>query len=231
MAHNLGRILFKKRHILVDGQRRPYMAPGKETRSCIQALLQRRRKYIHYRDIREQNYVFQDDDRKEVMKMCKDEYQATDEQLKLQKRDSWKVREAGKAGMTGKKGKGGKKGKEGKSGGASQPGKPGLGPNGVAVRNGKHSRFARHLQRVGGTMQLCELILFTGRVDPDFLTRGISGAPQPVDRGKEENSRLKRAAAEVKWRLRCARSLEKRIDRKGGDQGEQLDRRRGAHAP
>ena len=155
----------------------------------------------------------------------KQEYRASHVQVDLQRRDSWKEKSNGKG--TGAKGKrhagcGGKgKGTAGSSSDARQlagKGKvrgPGFGPNNAAVIRGKHSRFSRHLQRVGGSKVLVELILFTGRVDAselrDVLDRQLQHSSEAPQLAGGDRAELKKAVMLARFNLRIARYFSGRI--------------------
>ena len=54
---------------------------------------------------------------------------------------------------------------------------------GKRVQQGKHSRWARNTQKLGGTPQMWTLLSFTGRFDVAFLEESIEkGAPNPTNR-------------------------------------------------
>ena len=60
------------------------------------------------------------------------------------------------------------------------------GPNKDAVRKGKQSRFAKHLQRVTSSKVLAELIIFTGSVKIDFLLQTVCGGSHPAEKNGNE---------------------------------------------
>ena len=100
--------------------------------STIKKLLQRRKDFMAARGLHDGasqptggRYLFTQKDRQQVMKEWKDEFHAAPEQVEQQKRDSWKPQ--------------------------GRPVGGDWGPNTAAVRNGKHSRFARHLQLEAGS--------------------------------------------------------------------------------
>jgi hypothetical protein len=185
----LGRILFKKKFVEVKGERVQYTASSKETLKALRQLLQRRKAFMMSRGLEGDDYVFKPDERAAFMKEWRDEYHASPEQVALQERDaqkpsvkkvdqkgdkdhhwkSWNDWRGWQAAPGWKNWQGGQdwQGWEG----ASQP----LGSNTNAVRHGKHSRFARHLQRVGGTKTIVELICYTGSVDPYLLAKASGG--------------------------------------------------------
>ena len=74
---------------------------------------------------------------------------------------------------------------------------------------GKHSRFSRHLQRVGGSKVLAELIVFTGRVDAaelrDVLDRQQQHASEAPQLDGEDRAELKKAVMLAKFNLRTGK--------------------------
>ena len=92
---------------------------------------------------------------------------------------------------------------------------PGFGPNNAAVIKGKHSRFSRHLQRVGGSKVLAELIVFTGRVDAaelrDVLDRQQQHASEAPQLDGEDHSELKKTVMIVKFNFRMGKYFSGRI--------------------
>ncbi len=119
------------------------------------------------------------------MKEWKEECESTYDKCHLQLRDSWLPRTGAY-----QHGKGKRKGKASSS--ASKPAgkgscqgkwKPrveGGGPNTSAVVGGMHSCFSRQLQRVAGSKNIAEVILFTGRFDFEMLRHVAPGATQLV---------------------------------------------------
>ena len=84
------------------------------------------------------------------------------------------------------------------------------------MRSGKHSRFARHLQLEAGSKTMAELIIYTGRFDPDFLSQAHdaqdrSGASQPVA-NSDGREHLKRKAAQAKLDYRMTCMLRRKLD-------------------
>ena len=90
------------------------------------------------------------------------------------------------------------------------------GPNAKAVRSGKDSRFARHLQITAGSKTMAELIIYTGRFDPEFLNKAReaqdrNGASQPVA-NSDGRQHLKRKAAQAKLNYRMTFLLRRKLD-------------------
>ena len=211
----LAKILFKKKTITTGGIKRQYVATREETLESIKKLLQRRKNFMAARDLHDAHptpgaasrkdgltggasqpadhrYLFTEEDREQVMREWKKEFHALPQQLAQQKRDSWKP----------------------------TPPPPGAhdtwGCNMKAVRSGKNSRFARHLQLEAGSKTMAELIIYAGRYDPEFLKRAHeardrSSASQPAE-GPTVQQNLKRAAATAKLHYRKTCILRRRVD-------------------
>ena len=196
----LRKILFKRTTEVAGGLKRQYCATLSETRQTIKNLLKIRRDFMVARGLKDghptssaasqrdgpsggasqptdHRYLFTQEDRKQVMKEWKDEFHAMRAQVEQQKRDSWKPK------------------------GPPTDTHDEWGTNTKAVQKGKHSRFARHLQLAAGSKTMAELIIYTGRFDPNFLSQAHaaqdrSGASQPDARAGRQ-AQLKRAAAQV----------------------------------
>ena len=138
-------------------------------------------------------YLFTHRDRQQVMQEWKDEFHALPEQMEQQKRDSWKPE--------------------------NRPVGGGWGRNKQAVRNGKHSRFARHLQLEAGSKTMAELIIYAGRFDPEFLNKAHETPDRQcrLQAEPEVRQQLKRAAATAKLTYRKTCLLRRRVD--NGDVG------------
>ena len=81
------------------------------------------------------------------------------------------------------------------------------------VQQGKHSRWSRHVQKLGGTPQMWTLLSFTGRFDPVFLEASIAKAATfPTRMPGERTERQKqdtRNAQIARARLRQAKMLDR----------------------
>ena len=234
VVERIGRILFKHRKVVVAGVTTTYMAPPEETRRCLRQLLARRKAYMDAWNLKDPGdasqlangegssylagrYIFTEHARQEVMSSWKKEYAETPDQQERQLRDSWKPMPKKNKG----KQKGGDKGKG--NGKGKSDGKPEFGPNNEAVRRGMRSRFARHLQRVAGSKQLAEVIVFTGSTDPELLKETLGGASQPAaSSGASQPAQppaheapdyqaKKMAALRAKTRFRAGRLIDTRI--------------------
>ena len=207
----LRKILFKKKTVLLGGVKRQYCASRNETRRAIKNLLRIRRDFMAARGLHDAHpasgvrrsggasqpadhrYLFTQEDRWQVMQEWKLRFHAMEDQVEQQKRDSWKPK------------------------GPPANARDLWGPNTKAMHSGKHSRFARHLQITAGSKTMAELIIYTGRFDPDFLSQAHdppdgSGASQPVARTRRQ-AQLKRSAAQAKLNYRMTCMLRRKLDR------------------
>ena len=211
----LRKILFKTKTVEVGGFKRQYCASRNETFLSIKKLLKIRRDFMAARGLHDAHptpgaasqkygltggasqpadhrYLFTDEDRWQVMQEWKLRFHNRRDQVEQQKRDSWKPT------------------------GPPTDAQDLWGPNAEAVRSGKHSRFARHVQIAAGSKTMAELIIYTGRFDPEFLsqaqdTQDPSGASQPVPRTHRQNH-LKRSAAQAKLNYRMTCMLRRKLD-------------------
>ena len=175
------------------------MATKEETIRTINKLLTRRKKFMQARNLRDgdsgcvaDRYLFTHTDREQLMAEWKEEFHAGQDQVLQQKRDSWKP--------------------HGRPEGADGE----WGRNSACVRQGKHSRFHRHLQIEAGSKTMAELIIFAGRYDPEFLNKAHlakqhSSASQPAA-GTAVQKHLKRAAATAKLEYRKTLMLCRRLE-------------------
>ena len=186
--NELRKILFKKTTVVMGGLQRQYCATLIETRLAIKNLLKIRRDFMADRGLHDaqppsggasqpadHRYVFTQEDRKQVMQEWKDRFHAMRDQVEQQMRDSWKPD------------------------GPPPDAHDAWGPNRQAVRSGKHSRFARHLQLVAGSKTMAELIIYTGRFDPEFLNKAHeaqdrNGASQPVASADRQKALKKKSS-------------------------------------
>ena len=202
----LRKILFKKKTVEVGGLKRQYCASRNETFLSIKKLLKIRRDFMAARGLHDAHptpggasqpadhrYLFTDEDRWQVMQEWKLRFHNRRDQVEQQKRDSWKP--------------------DGPPPHAHNK----WGPNKRAMQSGKHSRFARHLQLAAGSKTMAELIIYTGRFDPEFLNKAHeaqdrNGASQPVA-NSDGRQHLKRKAAQAKLDYRMTCILRRRLDR------------------
>ena len=209
VSFHLSKLLYQKRTMVVDGSRRKYVASSLEVKRTLKWLLRIRREFLTKKGLAD-DHMLNNEERAELMKGWKEWFHAQTDQLKLQMADSKKPPPKGKG-----KGKG--KGKDKSTfKGYHMPQKrgkqlpEGWGNNIPAWRAGMHSRFHRHLQISGGTKQIAEMIVFTGRYDIATLQRlQNSSASKPAEalHKRIDNRGLKRQKQEAALTLRYARML------------------------
>ena len=87
------------------------------------------------------------------------------------------------------------------------------------VHKGMHSRWSRHIQKLGGTSQMWTLLSFTGRFDVEFLedamVRGQKGpVSMPGERSEQQKEEVREAQmARAMWRRGAMLSACKRKTR------------------
>ena len=190
----------------VGGLKRQYCASRNETFLTIKKLLKIRRDFMAARGLHDAHptpggasqpadhrYLFTDEDRWQVMQEWQLRFHNRRDQVEQQKSDSWKPT------------------------GPPTDAQDLWGPNIRAVRSGKHSRFARHLQVAAGSKTMAELIIYTGRFDPEFLNKAHeaqdrNGASQPVASADRQKA-LKKKAAQAKLDYRMTCMLRRRVHR------------------
>ena len=82
----------------------------------------------------------------------------------------------------------------------------------MKIRKGKHSRRRRHLQREFGSKQIAELIVFTGKISPEFLHKLSEDGPVAETRSAElarEKRELKMRAVKSRHMLKYGKYLAK----------------------
>ena len=200
----LRKILFKKKTVEVGGLKRQYCASRNETFLSIKKLLKIRRDFMAARGLHDAHptpggasqpadhrYLFTDEDRWQVMQEWKLRFHNRRDQVEQQKRDSWKPT------------------------GPPTDAQDLWGPNDKAVRYGKHSRFARHLQIAAGSKTMAELIIYTGRFDPEFLSQAQDTQEPRTPAGllsAHRRKNLKRFAAQAKLNYRMTCLLRRKLD-------------------
>ena len=84
----------------------------------------------------------------------------------------------------------------------------------MKIRKGKHSRWCRHLQREFGSKQIAELIVFTGKISPEFLHKFSEDGPvaetQSAELAREKRERKMRAV-KARHMLKFGKYLEKAL--------------------
>jgi len=208
VQQQLVRLLFAKRTIVVDGRRRSYVADTSEVLHAIRMLLHRRTQFLKKKGL-PSDHMLLDAERQEVMRQWKDEFHTLPDQRKLQLRDSFKEDGDASQPAAERSGKGKVKGQL-KPHSEGKPRLDGFGPNKTAVRSGMHSRFARHMQLVGGTKQICEMIIFTGMWNVESLQRlqdRSASQPAVALHKRPENQLLKTRANVAKFQYRLGKYL------------------------
>ena len=85
------------------------------------------------------------------------------------------------------------------------------------VQQGTHSRWSRHIQKLGGTPQMWTLLSFTGRFDVAFLENAIArGAKEPPTMPGERTEQQKQQVRDAQMgraRLRRGAMLERLQER------------------
>ena len=195
-------------------------ASKEETGLAILSVLQQRHDFLRYKGITDMSHILNSDERGELTKRVRDEYEKSEEQVELQDRDAAKGVAKGMTAIgaqsTGR-GRGKAKGSgKGRAGGASQP--TGKGSVANFVRQQKRKRWCRHLQRVCGTKQIWEVLAYTGNFDVEYIEQTLqstnahdddeTAAPVP---GKDRRA-LRHAKAEAKAAFNEGARLARRRD-------------------
>ena len=161
------------------------------------------------------DHQLSDTERQEIIRDWKDEFHALPDQTIQQHRDSLKEVDGASQPVAGK-GKGKGRGKNKGKGFPQKEGKAlpdGFGPNKKRLHGGMRSRFSRHMQLVGGSKHIYEMIIYFGKwsiADFEHLTahcasQSVEGLDDRLDNGE-----LKEKAQLAKYAFRYARSLAKR---------------------
>jgi hypothetical protein len=208
-------------------------ASQQETWRAIRDVLELRQSYLKSKGIEDLRHVLTSDERAELTKRVRAEYENSEEQRALQDTDADKGKAKGK-GWEGKgaAGKGKAKSKGDVQGsltrGAPQPA---TGSLATFLRAQKRKRWCRHLQRVCGTKQIWEILAFTGRFDADILRQAVCSSEQEghaeeeaQDEDQQQRRRLLHAKAEARARYNEGRRL-------AGQRDAHRDRLRGASQP
>ena len=153
-----------------------------ETVRAIQSVLRIRHDYLRSKNITNLRHVLTEPQRAELVKEVRREYEQSEEQLSLQKRDVEKAKGKGKTplqpkGSVAKYMNAQRTGKEGvanyvnsqRTGKGGKGQETGKGSVATYVNAQKQKRWCRHLQCVCGTKQIWEGLAFSGRFDADML--------------------------------------------------------------
>jgi len=119
-------------------------------------------------------------------------------------------RASGKDALGAAGGKGQAAAAKGKYGYGGASGVEALGPNKDQVKQGKHSRWCRHLQREFGSKAIAEVIVFTGRVEPAYLDDLDENPPARVERDNRDRVDLRDRVISAKYRYRQGKALANR---------------------
>ena len=224
LRSHLARILFMKRKRVesADASQLGHACASKEeTWRAIRDVLELRQSYLKSKGIKDLSHVLTSDERMELTKRARADYEDSEEQRKLRALDISNGKARGKQW----EGKGTlRRGKEtsedeGKGAcfrGAPQPargkGKPkskghqnvGTGSLDTFLEAQKGKRWRRHLERICGTKEIWEILAFTGRFEADKLREALRSSEQDGDVEEETQDvdgqywrRLLRARAEA----------------------------------
>ena len=173
-----------------------------ETVRAIVSVLQIRQDFLARKNIDDLRYVLSEEERGELVRHVRKEYEQTDEQVRLQQRDAevWRGLQSTELRSTGRRGKGGK----GKDRGARQPAGKGGKAEGAGtgslnkyVNGQKRKRWHRHLQRICGTKQIWEVLAFSGRFDVRYLTQALHVQSEEEPRAQEPQPLMERVPASL----------------------------------
>ena len=157
---SLSNLLFMKRKSKEPKSQELAFASQEETLHAILSVLKIRSTFLRSKNIDDPGHVLTVEERAELTNRQREAYDSTPEQLALQARDQqkWQQRAEKLIEATGK------------ASGALQPAKS-TGSEGLKMflKEQKHKRWCRHLQRVCGTKQLWEVLAFSGTFDLDML--------------------------------------------------------------
>ena len=170
LLHGLSLLLFMKRKCAQPAEEDSACAPQpgsdnqhafasqeRTTRGILSAL-RVRRAFLRSKNIDDFRHVLTEDERGELVKWARQEYERSERQLALQERDAEKGKAEGKTPPQGPRG-------------APQPASKGSLANFLMQQ--KRQRWCRHLQRVCGTKEMWEMLAFSGCFDVDMLTRAL----------------------------------------------------------
>ena len=157
------------------------------------------------KNIDDLRYVLSDEERGELVRRVRAEYEQTDEQVALQQRDAavWRGLQSTELRSTGRhKGSrgGGTKGSRGAPQPAGKGGKAegaGTGSLTKYVNTQKRKRWHRHLQRICGTKQIWEVLLFSGRFDVRFLSQALHNQSEEEPRAQEPQPLMEKIPASL----------------------------------
>ena len=239
LRSHLARILFMKRKRVESADASQLglaCASQEETWRAIRDVLELRQSYLKSKGIKDLRHVLTSDERIELTKRARADYEDSEEQRILQDLDirngkargkQWR----GKGALRRSKAKSEDDGKGACFRGAPQPargkGKPkskchqkvGTGSLDTFLEAQKGKRWRRHLQRICGTKQIWEILAFTGRFEADKLREALRSSEQDGDVEEETQDvdgqywrRLLRARAEAQASYNRGRRLARQRD-------------------
>ena len=239
LRSHLARILFMKRKRVESADASQLglaCASQEETWRAIRDVLELRQSYLKSKGIKDLRHVLTSDERIELTKRARADYEDSEEQRILQDLDirngkargkQWR----GKGALRRSKAKSEDDGKGACFRGAPQPargkGKPkskghqkvGTGSLDTFLEVQKGKRWRRHLQRICGTKQIWEILAFTGRFEADKLREALRSSEQDGDVEEETQDvdgqywrRLLRARAEAQASYNRGRRLARQRD-------------------
>ena len=242
LLSHLARILFMRRRRVESGdasQPGQACASQEETWRAIRDVLELRQSYLKSKGIEDLRHVLTKDERKELSKRAKADYEDSEEQRSLQELDIKKGKDEGREWMgrgalRRSKAKSQSDGKGDRSRGAPQSmtrkstalskgherGATGSLENFLEVQ--KWKRWCRQLQSICGTKEIWEMLAFTGRFDAEMLREALRSSKQhgdveeaTQDADQQHRRCLLRAKAEAQarynegWRLARQRDAHK----------------------
>jgi len=227
LLSQLARLLFMKRKRVESADASQLglaFASQEETCRTIRNVLELRQSYLKSKGIENLRHVLTNDERAELTKRARADYEDLEEQRVLQHTDVEKGKAKGK-GWRSKEATG--RGR-GKGRGAPQPA---TGSLPAFLRAQKRKRWHQHLQQVCGTKEIWETLAFTGRFDADILREALRSTEQDgdaeeetQDAGQQQRRRLLHAQAEARASYNEGRRL-------AGQRDAHWDRLRGASQP
>ncbi len=196
LLDQLSHLLFMKRKSAQPAQEDndTAFASQEETARGILSVLRVRDEFLRSKNIDDPRHVLTEDERAELVKWTRQEYERSERQLALQERDAEKGKAKGLTPPPAEKGKAkgsrgapqpASKGDKAKGTGKADKTK-GKGQGGSLAKflhRQKRKRRCRHLQRVCGTKQIWEVLAFSGRFDVEWLTQAclLYTSPSPRD--------------------------------------------------
>ena len=176
LLSHLARLLFMKRKRVESADASQLglaFASQEETWRAIRDVLELRQSYLKSKGIKDLSHVLTSDERMELTKRARADYEDSEEQQQLQKKDVEKGKTKGK-GWTGQETAGsrcapqpstrkGKAKSKGDGKGSRSRGAPQLATGSLAtfLRVQKQKRWRRHLQEICGTKQIWEILAST----------------------------------------------------------------------